>query len=92
MLKNVKTSYIEYDDIQEVVPVKAEPRDAPYTLPLAPSTKPGYHPDLSRSNMLAPVDDQPMAYPDDTYDDYAQYDDQGYQGGEAQHNPTEGKH
>ena len=42
--------------------------------------------------MLAPVDDQPMAYPDDTYDDYAQYDAQGYQGGEAQHNPTEGKH
>jgi len=76
------------DDIQEVVPVKSEPRD-PVPLPPSPmvSSTPIYHapsPVISTpqpSHSLAPVDDQTLAYQDESYEDYGQYEtDQSYDG------------
>jgi len=75
------------DDIQEVVPVKSEPRDPPPNLSQSLSSAP-QQPIFSQtqqSHILAqPDDDQALAYPDDSYEDYGQYgDEQEYQGGMA---------
>jgi len=88
-LPNIATqSVVDDDDIQEVVPVKSEPRD-PLPLPPSPmvASTPIYHapsPVVTApqpSHSLAPVDDQTLAYQDESYEDYGQYEaDQSYDG------------
>jgi len=86
-LPNMTSHSVDDDDIQEVVPVKSEPRD-PAPLPPSPMVStPIYHapsPVVSTpqpSHSLAPVDDQSMAYQDESYEDYGQYEaDQSYDG------------
>jgi len=75
------------DDIQEVVPVKSEPRDPPppsQSLP-PPSQQQLFSPAQQQGHVLAQADDeQALAYPDDSYEDYGQYgDEQEYHGGMA---------
>jgi len=77
---------VDDDDIQEVVPVKSEPRDPIPQSPMVPPS-PIFHapsPAVSTpqpSHSLAPVDDQSLAYQDESYEDYGQYDaDQSYEG------------
>jgi len=83
-IPNPATSYtshtMEEDDIQEIVPVKSEPREpAPLPpqpmAPIAPSVQPMYT-SQEESHSLTTADDT-LVY-DDTYDDYGQYaEDQG---------------
>jgi len=70
------------DDIQEVVPVKSEPRDLP-TKSTAPA--PQSHYSSQNCQSLATAEEQYLAYQDDSYEDYGQYgdQDQGYQYGGA---------
>eukprot|EP00092_Neocalanus_flemingeri_P003576 GFUD01003835.1.p1 GENE.GFUD01003835.1~~GFUD01003835.1.p1 ORF type:complete len:350 (-),score=90.05 GFUD01003835.1:25-1074(-) len=72
------------DDIQEIVPVKSEPREpAPLApLPVAPmSTPQPMYTSQEESHSLAPADES-LVY-DDSYDDYGQYaEDQGEMTGE----------
>jgi len=74
------------DDIQEVVPVKSEPKETPVVLP-TPSPQPVQQMYSSTthqvsSQALAPADDQLMGYQDDSYEDYGQYgDDTAYEEG-----------
>ena len=80
--------HVEDDDIQEVVPVKSEPRDIPTIAdPIPPPQPPTaasqsmFTPTQPQPNTLAHADDQALAYQDDSYDDYGQYaDDQEYHG------------
>jgi len=81
---------VDDDDIQEVVPVKSEPRDPPppptqSLPPPAPQPMFSQHQQQQQSHTLAQADDdQALAYPDDSYEDYGQYgDEQDYQGGLA---------
>jgi len=74
----------DFDEIQEVVPVKTEPRDP---LPPPPIMQPSpvvpIQQDLYAtppSHALAPADDQSLSYQDENYEDYAQYDEQDYEG------------
>eukprot|EP00092_Neocalanus_flemingeri_P019432 GFUD01021050.1.p1 GENE.GFUD01021050.1~~GFUD01021050.1.p1 ORF type:complete len:351 (-),score=69.41 GFUD01021050.1:374-1426(-) len=88
MPSNNSSQHMVDDDIQEVVPVKSEPRDVPIADPvpapqISPQQQPLYKPpqQQQQSNTLAHADDQALAYPDDNYDDYGQYaDEQEYQG------------
>eukprot|EP00092_Neocalanus_flemingeri_P015925 GFUD01017242.1.p1 GENE.GFUD01017242.1~~GFUD01017242.1.p1 ORF type:complete len:340 (-),score=89.84 GFUD01017242.1:39-1058(-) len=73
------------DDIQEVVPVKTEPKEVhptPQPQPIAPPPQQFYSPQLP-TQALAPADDQLVEYQDESYDDYGEYagDHQGYEGG-----------
>ena len=76
------------DDIQEVVPVKTEPREAapppPQPHQLAPPPEQFYAPQPS-TQALAPADDQMAEYRDESYEDYGEYSGelQGYEGGQA---------
>jgi len=88
---------VDNDDIQEVVPVKSEPREVPIPEVEPVSSQNLHHasqsmftPSQSQANILAHVDDQELAYPDNSYDDYGHYvDEQEYQGGlHAQPVPT----
>jgi len=84
---------VEDDDIQEVVPVKSEPRD-PTPLPSNSmvSSNPAYHTSSptvgnqqSSNHTLASVDDQALSYQDESYEDYGQYEvDQSYDGSMAE--------
>ena len=77
---------VDDDEIQEVMPVKSEPRDPPApTQPLPPTPQSLFSPQQQQSHTLAPADDDhTLAYPDDSYEDYGQYgDEQEYQGGMA---------
>jgi len=79
------------DDIQEVVPVKTEPRDA---LPIPPPPQPmaTYSPAIPtpspsiaplstpQTHAVAPMEDSLAQY-EEQYDDYGQYEDQSYAGG-----------
>jgi len=78
--KKPKNHCTEFDDIEEIIPVKSEPRDTSFPIPVTPATQPLYHAEHNPSTVLAPVDDQSMAYPEDSYEDYSQYDEpeQGY--------------
>jgi len=74
----------DFDEIQEVVPVKTEPRDP---LPPPPILQPSPVVPIQQdqyatppSHALAPADDQSLAYQDENYEDYAQYDEQDYEG------------
>jgi len=74
------------DDIQEVVPVKSEPRDPPPpSQSLPPPPQQLFPPAQQQGHVLAQADDeQALAYPDDSYEDYGQYgDEQEYHGGIA---------
>jgi len=77
------------DDIQEVVPVKSEPRELPPPPPVAqpPMTVPVEDPYASHeaSHTLASVDDDTLAYQDESYEDYGQYEGQQYEGGDGHH-------
>jgi len=72
------------EDIQEVVPVKSEPRD-PAPHPVVPATPDPYPAQPSydhTSQALATPDDQTMAYQEENYEDYQyeeQEQEQGYQ-------------
>jgi len=79
---NSLNHHIDDDEIQEVVPVKSEPRDVSMTdpAPEPPTLQTLYQqPQQQKSSTLAQADDQALAYPDDSYDDYGQYvDEQEY--------------
>jgi len=84
---------VEDDDIQEVVPVKSEPRDpTPIPSNSMVSSNPAYHTSSptvgnqqSSNNTLASVDDQALSYQDESYEDYGQYEvDQSYDGSMAE--------
>jgi len=78
---------IDDDEIQEVVSVKTEPRDAlphqppPQPHPMAPPVEQLYTQQASQA--LAPATDQVVEYQDDSYEDYGDYSGelQGYDGG-----------
>jgi len=62
---------VEDDDIQEVVPVKSEPRDAPLSVP--PTPVPIYAPQPAQmTHALAAAGDDSLAY-QETYEEYDQY-------------------
>jgi len=73
------------DDIQEIVPVKSEPKDQPLTpitpVPkVVPVQKDIFSPEMSQA--VAPADDHWDSQ--ETYEEYGQYEsglDQGYEGG-----------
>jgi len=71
------------DDIQEVLPVKSEPRDVMPQDQLAPQTHNLFSSQSQSTHTLSQVEDeQALVYPEDGYDDYGQYgDDQDYQTG-----------
>jgi len=78
-------SYVPDDDIQEVVPVKTEPRDPlpqPVPQPMT-SFSPSQtsqnisHPNVGQTHAVAPMEDS-MTHYDEQYDDYGQYEDQSY--------------
>eukprot|EP00092_Neocalanus_flemingeri_P010079 GFUD01010862.1.p1 GENE.GFUD01010862.1~~GFUD01010862.1.p1 ORF type:complete len:336 (-),score=84.25 GFUD01010862.1:3-1010(-) len=68
---------VEDDDIQEVVPVKSEPRDAP--LPMTQTPDPMYStpqpPQMTHA--LAPAEDDSLAYQETGYGEYDQYAGEG---------------
>eukprot|EP00092_Neocalanus_flemingeri_P052003 GFUD01060641.1.p1 GENE.GFUD01060641.1~~GFUD01060641.1.p1 ORF type:complete len:252 (-),score=70.82 GFUD01060641.1:18-773(-) len=74
---------IDEEEIQEVVPVKSEPREPPIKS-LAPAP-PQLHYSTDTSQSLTTAAEQYLAYQDDSYEDYGQYGDQGpaYQYGGA---------
>jgi len=78
-------SFAPDDEIQEVVPVKTEPRDPlpqPAPQPMT-SFSPSQtsqnisHPNVSQTHAVAPMEDS-MTHYDEQYDDYGQYEDQSY--------------
>jgi len=78
---NRYTSQANDEDIQEIVPVKSEPREPPPpvisqpVVPMAMTTPQPMYSSHEDTHTLAPADDS-LVY-DDSYDDYGQYDDQG---------------
>ena len=66
---------VEEDEIQEVIPIKSEPREFPPPTPTAPSSQPLYS-HHQQSNTLVTADDQTLDYAEDGYDDYEVYPDQ----------------
>jgi len=76
----------EDDDIQEVVPVKSEPKEAAVTVPstpVPPQPQQGYTtiPPPVNSQALTTSDEQVMGY-EDSFEDYGQYgDDMSYDDG-----------
>jgi hypothetical protein len=90
VISSIPQTSIDDDDIQEVVPVKTEPREAappPSTQPIAPPPEQFYSP-ASVTQALAPADDQMVEYQDESYEDYGDYSAEhpGYEGamGEGQ--------
>jgi len=76
------------DDIQEVVPVKTEPRDPiptqPQPMPTSfspsiPTPSPSHAPPPSQSHAVAPMEDSLAQY-EEQYEDYGHYEDQSYGG------------
>jgi len=70
------------DDIQEVVPVKSEPRDPLPPAPQPPQTL--YQPETHTDQVLAtpdPQNMQTMVYQEEGYEDYSQYEVDQYEGG-----------
>ena len=70
------------DDIQEVVPVKSEPRDHVPSVPQPPQTL--YQPETHTNQGLVtsdPQNMQTMVYQEEGYDDYSQYEVDQYEGG-----------
>merc|ERR1712126_773495 len=72
--------HTEDDDIQEVVPVKSEPRDPSTMMTHAPAPHDMY------SHALQPTEDPELAAygaEGDQYEDYGQYEGEAYDGAEA---------
>jgi len=68
------------DDIQEVVPVKSEPREVPIVpIPTAQPPVAIYTPEPPMTHALAPAEDDSMAY-QESYEEYDQYGGEGYDG------------
>jgi len=70
------------DDIQEVVPVKSEPRDHVSSAPQPPQAL--YQPETHTDQGLVtsdPQNIQTMVYQEEGYDDYSQYEVDQYEGG-----------
>ena len=71
------------EEIQELVPVKSEPRDT-QAAPTAPSVdqyQAHPHPVAHTRHALTPADDQALAYQEENYEEEYQYgEDQGYEG------------
>jgi len=81
-----QNTYLQDDDIQEVVPVKTEPRDPQpqplpsYSSPSVPAPSPSHaQPPPSQTHAVAPMEDSLAQY-DEQYEDYGQYEDQSYGG------------
>jgi len=81
-----QNTYLPDDDIQEVVPVKTEPRDPQpqplpsYSSPSVPAPSPSHaQPPPSQTHAVAPMEDSLAQY-DEQYEDYGQYEDQSYGG------------
>ena len=75
----------EEEDIQEVVPVKSEPRDIPPAVITSPEGYDRHHPGQA-SHALAPIDDQSMDYQDQRFqyeEDHGEYDGEGVVGGDG---------
>jgi len=70
----VKTPIIE-DEIQEVIPIKSEPKDFPPPKPAATSHQSSYN-NIQQSNTLATAYDETLDYTEDAYDAYDEYHDQ----------------
>jgi len=70
------------DEIQEVVPVKSEPRDppAPAAVPDEELYRPHPQHHVQTSQALTPADDQSLSYPEENYEEYQYGEDQGYEG------------
>jgi len=86
--------YLQDDDIQEVVPVKTEPRDPQpqpipsYSSPSVPAPSPSHAPPPpSQTHAVAPMEDSLAQY-DEQYEDYGQYEDQSYGGAEGNKGKT----
>ena len=78
------------DDIQEVMPVKSEPRDISSAV-IANSSNDMYQAAPSNQQSLALAEDEDMAYgQDESYDDYGNYDQEGYEGQMVDPNMTGG--
>merc|ERR1712083_1025583 len=78
-------TYMQDDDIQEVVPVKTEPRDPhpqpipSYSSPSVPDPSPSHAPPPpSQTHAVAPMEDSLAQY-EEQYEDYGQYEDQRYE-------------
>jgi len=71
--KLLNTPAIEEDEIQEVIPIKSEPKDLPVPQPVAPAHQTLY------SNTLATEDEHTLAYTEDSYDDYGEYPEEEHE-------------
>ena len=69
-----KTPIIE-DEIQEVIPIKSEPKEFPPLKPAAISDQSTYN-HLQQSNTLATAYDETLDYTEDAQDGYEEYHDQ----------------
>merc|ERR1712126_533923 len=78
--------HTEDDDIQEVVPVKSEPRDPSTMMTHAPTPHAAPAPQDMYSHALQPTEDPELAAygaEGDQYEDYGQYEGEAYDGAEA---------
>ena len=80
---------VDEDEIQEVIPIKSEPRECPPPTPASHSVQP-QHIQQQQSNTLATADDQTVDYNEDSYDDYEEYPDQAMEGAAAFNTGSEG--
>jgi len=81
----------EEEDIQEVVPVKSEPRDIPPAVIPSPEGYDRHHP-AQASHALAPVDDQSMDYQDQRFqyeEDHGEYDGEEVVGADGNRGTSE---
>jgi len=61
---------VEEEEIQEVIPIKSEPKDLP---PPNPTFATSEQPHYNHRNTLATADDQTLDYTVENYDDYGEY-------------------
>jgi len=83
------TAHHTDDDIQEFVPVKSEPRDPPpppVAQPIMTQPEEDVYSTHQTSHPLASVEDDTLAYHEESYEDYGQYEGQQYEGGDG-HQP-----
>jgi len=74
---------LDSDEIQEIVPVKSEPSD-PMPIPITQHQQPAplipapadHYSSQPVTQALAPADDQAMAYQEENYEDYGQYEEE----------------
>ena len=67
---NPTAQAIDEEEIQEVIPIKSEPKDLPQPTPtFATADQPLYN----HRNTVATADDQTLDYTGDNYDDYEEY-------------------